>query len=75
MFDLDGTLADNMHWHARAFQVFVERHGLPPITEATRRRIDGKRNAEIMPILFERPLSVDEVTTLAWEKEELYRAM
>lgn len=73
MFDLDGTLADNMHWHARAFQAFVQRHSLPPITEATRRRIDGKRNAEIMPILFERPLSAAEVTSLAWEKEEMYR--
>ena len=75
MFDLDGTLADNMHWHARAFQAFVERHGLPSITEAIRRRIDGKRNAEIMPILFDRPLSTDEVTALAWGKEEMYRAM
>ena len=75
MFDLDGTLADNMHWHAQAFQAFVQRHDLPPITEATRRKIDGKRNAEIMPILFERPLSIEEVAALAWEKEEMYRAL
>jgi HAD superfamily hydrolase (TIGR01509 family) len=75
VFDLDGTLADNMHFHARAFQAFVQRHSLPPITEATRRRIDGKRNAEIMPILFERPLSPEEIDALAWEKEETYRAL
>jgi HAD superfamily hydrolase (TIGR01509 family) len=75
VFDLDGTLADNMHWHAEAFQAFVSRHKLPPITEATRRRIDGKRNAEIMPILFDRPLSRDETEALAWEKEELYRSL
>ena len=75
MFDLDGTLADNMHWHARAFQAFVQRHGLPPSREATRRRIDGKRNAEIMPILFDRPLSADETPALAWEKEEMYRSL
>jgi beta-phosphoglucomutase len=75
VFDLDGTLADNMHWHAKAFQAFVARHGLPPLTEATRRKIDGKRNAEIMPILFERPLSPEETQALAWEKEEMYRAM
>lgn len=75
VFDLDGTLADNMHWHARAFQGFVQRHGLPPITEAIRRRIDGKRNAEIMPILFDRSLSLEETEALAWEKEEMYRAL
>lgn len=73
MFDLDGTLADNMHLHARAFQIFVERHGLPPLTGAMRRRIDGKRNAEIMPILFDRPLTADDVAALAREKEALYR--
>jgi HAD superfamily hydrolase (TIGR01509 family) len=75
VFDLDGTLADNMHWHARAFRAFVARHHLPPITEDVRQRIDGKRNAEIMPILFERPLSPEEVASLAWEKEDLYRAL
>jgi beta-phosphoglucomutase len=75
VFDLDGTLADNMHWHARAFRAFVAQHHLPPITEEVRRRIDGKRNAEIMPILFERPLSAEEVASLAWEKEDLYRSL
>jgi HAD superfamily hydrolase (TIGR01509 family) len=64
-----------MHWHARAFQAFVARHGLPPLTEATRRRIDGKRNAEIMPILFDRALSPDETQALASEKEEMYRTL
>jgi HAD superfamily hydrolase (TIGR01509 family) len=75
VFDLDGTLADNMQWHARAFQAFVARHGLPPLTDATRRRIDGKRNAEIMPILFDRRLSPQETQALAWEKENMYREL
>jgi HAD superfamily hydrolase (TIGR01509 family) len=75
VFDLDGTLADNMHWHAGAFRAFVARHHLPPITEDVRRRIDGKRNAEIMPILFDRPLTTEEIVALAWEKEDLYRSL
>jgi HAD superfamily hydrolase (TIGR01509 family) len=73
VFDLDGTLADNMDWHARAFATFAARHNLPALTPAIRRRIDGKRNAEIMPILFERDLPRAEVEALASEKEELYR--
>jgi HAD superfamily hydrolase (TIGR01509 family) len=73
VFDLDGTLADNMSLHARAFAAFVARHGLPPLTPAVRRRIDGKRNAEIMPILFERDLPPADVERLAGEKEQLYR--
>jgi HAD superfamily hydrolase (TIGR01509 family) len=64
-----------MNWHARAFAAVVERHGLPPITPAVRRRIDGKRNAEIMPILFGRPLPAGEIETLAFEKEDTYRRL
>jgi HAD superfamily hydrolase (TIGR01509 family) len=75
VFDLDGTLADNMDWHARAFATFVARHHLPALTPAIRRRIDGKRNAEIMPILFERDLPRAEIEALASEKEELYRCL
>jgi HAD superfamily hydrolase (TIGR01509 family) len=75
VFDLDGTLADNMHWHARAFDEFVRRHGLPALTVDMRRRIDGKRNREIMPILFDRALPGDELEALAAEKEEAYRRL
>jgi beta-phosphoglucomutase-like phosphatase (HAD superfamily) len=31
VFDLDGTIVDNMALHARAFVTFVRRHGLPPL--------------------------------------------
>ena len=75
VFDLDGTLADNMHWHAEAFAAFVQRHGLPPLSTEMRRRIDGKRNAEIMPILFDRALPPDEIAALALEKEDEYRRL
>lgn len=75
VFDLDGTLADNMLWHAQAFDRFVARHGLPPITMAMRRRIDGKRNTEIMPILFEREMTPAEIEAHEDEKEGTYREL
>jgi beta-phosphoglucomutase len=75
VFDLDGTLTDNMGCHAEAFELFVSRHGLPPITMAMRHRIDGKRNAEIFPILFERDLSEDEIARFEDEKEGAYREL
>jgi hypothetical protein len=52
VFDLDGTLTDNMECHAEAFALFLRRHGLPGMTMAMRQRLDGKRNSEIFPILF-----------------------
>jgi HAD superfamily hydrolase (TIGR01509 family) len=75
VFDLDGTLADNMAWHARAFETFVARHGLPPVTMDLRKRIDGKRNSEIFPLLFDRTMTREEVRALEHEKESAYRRL
>ena len=36
IFDIDGTLVDNMALHAEAFAVFAQRHGLPALTPADR---------------------------------------
>ena len=73
IFDLDGTVLDNMSLHAEAFAVFAERHGLPPLTPGDRQRLDGKRNSEIFPIIFGRRLAEDEWRAYEDEKESLYR--
>jgi len=73
IFDLDGTLVDNMPWHAQAFDAFVSRHQLPAMDMAMRERTDGKRNREIFPMLFGRDLTDAEMDTLEEEKEGMYR--
>lgn len=73
VFDLDGTLTDNMGLHAEAFVTFVERHGLPPFDGAMRVRLDGKRNRDIFPILFGHALPEADLNAYADEKEALYR--
>jgi len=75
VFDLDGTLVDNMALHASAFETFLARHGMPPLGAAGRSRFDGKRNREIFPDLFGRPLSEDELQRYSGEKEGLYREL
>jgi beta-phosphoglucomutase len=75
IFDIDGTIVDNMHLHAEAFGVFAERHGLPPLTTADRARLDGRRNSEIFPILFKREVTRDEWQAYEHEKEGLYREL
>ena len=75
IFDIDGTIVDNMHLHAEAFAVFAERHGLSPLTTADRARLDGRRNSEIFPILFKREVSRDEWLAYEHEKESLYREL
>jgi beta-phosphoglucomutase len=75
IFDIDGTIVDNMHLHAEAFAVFAERHGLPPLTREDRARLDGRRNSEIFPILFKRDVARDEWLAYEHEKEGLYREL
>lgn len=73
IFDLDGTVVDNMFLHAEAFAVFAERHGLPALTTADRAKLDGRRNSEIFPVLFDREMTRDEWMAYEHEKEGLYR--
>jgi HAD superfamily hydrolase (TIGR01509 family) len=75
VFDLDGTLVDNMAVHAEAFAIFVGRHGLPALTMADRARLDGKRNRDIFPDLFGRALDEDFLKACIHEKESLYREL
>jgi HAD superfamily hydrolase (TIGR01509 family) len=64
-----------MHLHAEAFAVFAERHGLPPLTQEDRARLDGRRNSEIFPILFKREVPREEWLAYEHEKEGLYREL
>jgi HAD superfamily hydrolase (TIGR01509 family) len=75
IFDLDGTIVDNMPIHVEAFAIFAERHGLPPLTLDDRQRLDGRRNSEIFPDLFGRPLTEADQKAFAKEKETLYRGL
>jgi len=75
IFDLDGTIVDNMALHAEAFGHFGRRYGLPPLTPADRARIDGRRNSEIFPDLFGRPVAREEWLAYEIEKETLYREL
>ncbi len=75
IFDLDGTIVDNMPIHLEAFAIFAERHGLPPLTLDDRKRLDGRRNSEIFPDLFGRPLTEADQQAFAEEKEALYRGL
>jgi beta-phosphoglucomutase len=75
IFDLDGTIVDNMPVHVEAFAIFVRRHGLSPLDMDDRKRLDGRRNREIFPDLFGRDLSDAEQERYADEKEALYREL
>lgn len=72
VFDLDGTLVDNIRFHKQAFQKQAERLGLL-MDDATFQKYNGLKNSDIIPALLGRALSLEELTELADEKESLYR--
>jgi beta-phosphoglucomutase family hydrolase len=75
IFDMDGTLVDNMAYHNHAWEVISARLGVPMSAERFQRSYAGKKNEEIFPELLGRPLAPAELDALADEKESLYREL
>jgi beta-phosphoglucomutase family hydrolase len=75
LFDLDGTLVDNMGFHIDAWIETARALGLSLTPERVMREFAGRRNDEILPQLLGRPVGADELATLAAAKEARYRTL
>ncbi|MFT7121038.1 MAG: beta-phosphoglucomutase [Neolewinella sp.] len=72
LFDLDGTLVDNMMVHHRAWQRKLKELGLDYSLERVKEEIHGV-NLEILERLFGDQFSLEERKQIAWDKEAAYR--
>lgn len=72
VFDMDGTLVDNMHVHRDAWRLFLERKGLPFDEEQYHRNNTGTIT-EIIPRFFPEATDPAEAYRLGMEKEAVYR--
>ncbi|PHI20223.1 beta-phosphoglucomutase [Lewinellaceae bacterium SD302] len=72
IFDLDGTLIDNMMVHHRAWQRKLRELGLDYSLERVKEEIHGV-NLEILARLFGEKYSLEERKQIAWDKEAAYR--
>ena len=70
---MDGVLVDNMRIHARAYDIFYERHGVGN----RQKELSGLGNDEIMQRLFtpERLAELGGWQALSEEKEAIYREL
>lgn len=75
IFDMDGTLVDNMRYHSEAWVALSRRLGVDATAERFEREFAGKKNDEILPVLLGRPLAPEELAKLAEEKETHYRRL
>jgi beta-phosphoglucomutase family hydrolase len=74
IFDMDGTLVDNMGFHHVIWSEFLASIGSPTDPETFYRRTVGKVNSEILRDLVRPDLTDAEVAAYSLRKEELYRA-
>ena len=74
IFDMDGVLVVNMHFHELAFYEFGKRHGIEITRSFFIDRICGNTNQRIMAMLFE-GLSDADIISFSDEKEAIYREL
>lgn len=74
VFDMDGTLVDNMRFHGMAWERLARRLGSPATHQQFEREWAGMKAGEILRILLARPVPDTEVARLEAEKEADYRA-
>ena len=73
VFDLDGTLVDNMVFHGEAWVRMARQLGSDATREQFERTWAGRKASEIFPVLLGRTPSPEELERLAEEKEVAYR--
>ena len=76
VFDMDGTIVDNMKFHTQAWIELARRVGRDDVAPSVfERDFAGKKNEEILPWVLRREPTPEEMARLVLEKEERYREL
>ena len=73
IFDMDGTIVDNMAYHTQSWIAFFEQRGMAIDADAFFRTTAGRQGKEIIRAHLGEHLGDDEVARLNVEKEAVYR--
>jgi beta-phosphoglucomutase len=75
IFDMDGTIVDNMAFHTKSWLEFFARRGKAYDPDAFFRETAGAQGREILRERLGPDIPDDEIAVLAQEKDALYREM
>jgi len=75
IFDMDGTMINNMAYHKKAWREFAKRHGFDVSDEEFREKISGKKNDQIFANILGNTITPDEIKKYTEEKEAIYREL
>lgn len=73
IFDMDGTIVDNMAFHTKSWLAFFQRRGRELDADEFFRATAGRQGHEIMRTYMGAELTNEEAALLDAEKEDLYR--
>lgn len=73
LFDMDGVLIESTAIHTKAWEEYLARHGIP--SAGVMEKMLGKRNDQIVRVLWGPEITEDEVYRHGADKERLYREM
>jgi beta-phosphoglucomutase len=73
IFDMDGTMVNNMGYHKKAWIQFAKNHEVKLSDKDFKEKVSGRKNDKIFELLFDKPLSKTKVKEFTEEKEEIYR--
>lgn len=73
IFDMDGTIVDNMQFHELSWREFFARRGMEIHSESFFRATAGRLGSEIIRNYIDASLNDAECAALSHEKEEIYR--
>ncbi len=75
VFDMDGTIVDNMAFHTDSWITFFERRGRAIDADEFFRATAGRQGGEIIRSYLGEHLTIEEVAALNHEKESVYREL
>lgn len=75
LFDMDGVIVDNHEFHLKSWLGFFEKHDIKISEEEYKAKINGRTMENIIPKLFGRDMSHEEIWEIGEEKEALYREL
>ncbi|MCA5006392.1 HAD family hydrolase [Sphingobacterium bovistauri] len=73
LFDMDGVICHTNPHHAKAFEIFFDKHEIAYTEQEFEEHMYGKHNSHIMTYFFKRPIHSEELLQLEFEKEQLFR--
>ncbi|HPO13916.1 MAG TPA: HAD family phosphatase [Candidatus Hydrogenedentes bacterium] len=75
IFDVDGTMVDNVAFHEKAWLTFGERHDLPITSSFYREKMHSRSNDLIAKVLYGEDVSPALAAAMNKEKEAIYREL